>query len=334
MKHMVLHPPAGLDALRLQHCAIPEPGPGQVRVRWHASSLNFHDFCVVTGVLPVASPRVPLSDGAGVVDAVGPGVDDWKVGDRVLSLFFPKWHEGPPRVSHVRQMTGDTIDGCAAQYSVVDAAALTPMPSGWSFAEAATLPCAALTSWRALMSVCRVKPGDRVLVEGTGGMALAALQIAKMAGAEVYATSSSDVKLERLRAIGADHVINYREDPEWGATVARLSGGGVEHVLDSGGRATLAQSIRAAAVGGNVVVIGVLGGVDVQLDLLALIGAQVRLQAIAVGHRREQIEMVRAFERSGVRPVLDRSFALEALAHAFRYQASGRHVGKIIVEIE
>jgi NADPH:quinone reductase-like Zn-dependent oxidoreductase len=333
MRRMVLGRPAGLEALSLQTCEPPEPGPGQVRVRWHASSLNFHDYCVATGLLPTAEYRVPMSDGAGIVDAVGADVDGWTVGDRVLSLFFPRWHDGPPSLAKVRLMTGDTTDGCATEYSVVDSTSLTAMPAGWSFAEAATLPCAALTSWRALVSVCQIKPGDRVLVEGTGGMALAGLQIAKMAGAEVFATSSSDAKLERLRSLGADHVINYREDPEWGTTVARLSGGGVEHVLDSGGQATLAQSIRAAGVGGNVVIIGVLGGLDVRLDLLPLIGAQIRLQAIAVGKRREQIEMVRAFERSGLRPVLDRSFPLDALADAFRYQASGQHVGKIVVEI-
>jgi len=333
VKVVALRHPAGLDALKLEERPAPSPGAGQVRVRWRASSLNFHDFSVAVGLLPATDGRIPMSDGAGEVLEVGEGVTAWQPGDRVLSLFFPDWQDGAPDAQRVQRMTGDSTDGCACEESLVAETALTRMPSGWSWAEAATLPCAGLTAWRALVEVCAIRPGDRVLVQGTGGMSLAALHIAKLAGATVYATSSSDAKLERLRQLGADVLVNYRSDERWGDTVHRLSGGGVDHVIDSGGQSSLTQSVRAARVGGNVVVVGVLGGLDARLNLHLLIGRQPRIQAIAVGSRRMQDDMVRALEADARRPVIDRAFPLAQLADAFRYQASGQHFGKIVVDI-
>lgn len=332
MRVVALRHPAGLDSLKLEDRPIARPGPGEVRVRWRASTLNFHDYSVALGFLPAVDGRIPMSDGAGEILEIGAGVTEWRPGDRVLSVFFPDWQDGAPDASKVARMTGDSAEGCACEESVVPATALTAMPAGWSWAEAATLPCAGLTAWRALVEVCAIRPGDRVLVQGTGGMSLAALHIAKLAGAIVYATSSSDAKLERLSQLGADFVLNYRNDERWADSVHRISGGGVDHVIDSGGD-SLSQSVKAARVGGNVVVVGVLGGLEARLNLHLLIGRQPRIQAIAVGSRRMQQDMVRALERGSARPVLDRNFPLEQLADAFRYQASGRHFGKIVLEI-
>jgi NADPH:quinone reductase-like Zn-dependent oxidoreductase len=215
------------------------------------------------------------------------------------------------------------------------ATAFTHAPRGWSHAEAATLTTAGLTAWRALFVDGTLKPGNVVLVQGTGGVSIFALQMAKLAGARVIATSSSDAKLERLRELGADEVINYRQDPEWGMTARRLTDGrGVDHVLDVGGPDTLAQSMLAARVGGHVALIGVLSGVEGQLPLGLALGRQVRLQALIVGSRRHQQDMVRALEASTLRPVIDRHFALEDIVAAFRHQESGVHFGKIVLDIQ
>jgi NADPH:quinone reductase-like Zn-dependent oxidoreductase len=333
LKVATLKRPATLASLRVVERDEPAVAPGRVKVRWHASSLNYHDYAVVTGGLPSTDGRIPLSDGAGEVVAVGEGVAQWQVGDRVISVFFPQWHDGAATLANTLTMTGDSTDGCAAQYSVLAPDALTAMPAHLSYAEAATLPCAALTAWRALVVECGIKPGDRVLVQGTGGMSLFALQFALMAGAEVYATSSSAQKLERLRALGAHHLVHYRDDEAWGETVRRLSAGGVDHVVDVGGHSTLAQSLKAVRVGGNIVMVGVLGGLEAPLHIGRLIAKQPRLQPIAVGSRAMQLEMCRSIALSGLKPVLDRSFALSQLADAFRYQESGRHFGKIVIDL-
>ncbi|WP_028080691.1 zinc-dependent alcohol dehydrogenase family protein [Solimonas soli] len=333
MKLATLKLPAALSALQIGERPEPDVTPGRVKVRWHASSLNYHDYAVVTGALPSVDGRIPLSDGAGEVVAVGAGVREWKVGDRVISVFFPKWQDGAATLDNTLTMTGDSIDGCAVQYSVVEPQALTPMPAHLSPAEAATLPCAALTAWRALVVECGIKPGDRVLVQGSGGMSIFALQFARLAGAEVYATSSLPDKLERLRTLGAHHLVNYREDKLWGETVRRLSGGGVDHVVDVGGHSTLAQSLKAVRVGGNIVMVGVLGGLEAPLHIGRLIARQPRLRPIAVGSRAMQLDMCRGIELSGLRPVLDRTFALSRLVDAFLHQESGRHFGKIIIDL-
>lgn len=333
MRTASLKLPASLDSLCITDRDEPAVRAGLVKVRWHASTLNFHDYIVVTGALPSADGRIPMSDGAGEVVEVGEGVTQWQRGDRVISTFFPDWRDGAPTLDKTLRMTGDSTDGCATQFSLVAPDALTAMPAHLSYAEAATLPCAALTAWRALVVEGGIKPGDRVLVQGSGGMSIFALQFARIAGAEIFATSSSPEKLERLRALGAHHLIDYRRDPHWGETVRRLSDGGVDHVVDVGGHSTLEQSLKALRVGGTLVMVGVLGGLQAPLQLGRLIAKQPRLLPIAVGSHRMQVEMCRSIEIAGLRPVLDRSFALSQLAEAFRYQASGRHFGKIVVDI-
>lgn len=331
MKAWGLTKPSTIEAMVLEDRQIPGPRPYEVLVRWHAASLNFHDYLVCIGRIDSEAGRIPLSDGAGEVVAVGAGGTRWKAGDRVISLFFPYWLEGAASARNNRVMTGDSIDGCAAEYSAVNEEWLSAIPEGYSYEEAATLPCAALTAWRALVVECGIKPGDKLLVEGTGGMSLFCLQIGKMAGAEVFATSSSDDKLERLKALGADHLFNYRTDERWGRAVFGAAEGGVDHVVDAGGAASLKESISAVRVAGNVVLVGVLGGAEAPLNLRNAFAKQLRLQAIAVGSRQMQDDMVRALECSAARPVIDGVLPFGELKAAFKRLEAGAHFGKIIL---
>ncbi len=334
MKAVTLGAPGGLDRLKLVDMREPGgPAAGEIRVRLHASSLNFHDYAVVRGLRPSADGRIPMSDGAGVVEAVGAGVTEFAVGDRVVSGFFPLWHDGPAVIADFSQTPGDGLDGYARELVVTPATWFTGAPKGFSHAEAATLTTAGLTAWRALVVEGRLKAGDTVLVLGTGGVSIFALQLAKLMGATVIATSSSDQKLERVRALGADHTINYKADPEWGDTVRHLTGGrGVDHVVETGGPGTLPQSIVAVRTGGRIALIGTLTRQKGDLPLSLMMIKQARLQGLIVGNRRQQQDMVRGIEASGLRPVIDRTFALEALADAFRYEESGQHLGKICIE--
>ena len=325
--------PANLDSLSLGERPDPLAGPGEVLVRWRAASLNYHDYVVAMGLLPVAEGRIPLSDGAGEIIALGEGVEQWRIGDRVMSSFFPHWQRGPADAVSNREILGETRDGCATELSALPASEITAMPENLDFAEAACLPCAGLTAWRALMVENPVKPGDTVLVQGSGGMSVFALQFAKAAGAKVIATSSSTEKMQRLMALGADATVNYREDANWGRTVYELAGSGAQHVIDVGGNATLEHSLQAAAVGAKVSLIGILGGFTAELNLPLAFRKQLHLQGMAVGSVAMQGDMVRAIEVNGIKPVIDRHFALSDLAEAFRYQASGAHFGKIVIDI-
>lgn len=322
----------GLETLKLVEQAMPTPATGQVLVQWHATSLNFHDYLVANGSIPVRDGQVLMSDGAGEVIEVGSGVDALAVGDRVMSLFFPNWLSGAANARNTMAISGETAPGFSLEYSVVNAESLTEIPSGYSYAEAATLPCAALTAWRALVVEGKVKTGDRVLVEGSGGMSIFALQIAKAAGAYVYATTSNDDKAQRLKELGADYVTNYKEDPKWGKTIFKHSGGGVEHVLDVGGSTTLEQSVEAVGFMGKISLIGILGGRKGEFILPKMFFKHASMNGIAVGNREAQIEMVRGINHSAYKPVIDRRFQLDNLADAFRYQESGTHFGKIVVE--
>lgn len=333
MKAAAIRLPASLESLAIEERPEPIIEPGKVKVRWHALSLNFHDYAIVAGLLPTLDGRIPISDGAGEIVEVGSGVKDWKRGDKVMSLFFPDWHDGAPTYETTRRLGGDSAGGCAVEVSVVEPGALTPMPQSYSYREAATLPCAALTAWRALVEIGQVKAGDTVLVEGTGGVSIFALQFAKAFGATVYATSSSPAKLERLHQLGADHVIDYRADTNWGETVSALSNGGVDHVIDVGGAATLAQSIAAVRVDGSVVLIGILGGLQAEINLAQWMLKQQRIRPVAVGSRAMQINMVRYLEKSNIKPAIDTRFPLSHLADAFRYQLSGKHFGKIVIDV-
>ena len=334
MKAIRLRQPAGLDNLKLEEMATPgDPGPGEIRVRLRASSLNYHDYLVAVGGIPTPDGRIPMSDGAGEVLALGAGVSEFAVGQKVVSTFFPNWLDGRPVPGGFSAVPGDGTDGYAVEEVVAPTTSFTAVPTGYSDAEAATLTCAGVTAWRALVTKGRIKPGDSVLVQGTGGVSIFALQFAKAAGATVVATSSSGEKLERLKAMGADHLINYRERPGWGAEVVKLTGGGVDHVVEIGGSGTLPESIAAARLGGNISLIGVLAGFGGPVPTAQIMMKQIRLEGITVGTRREQQDMVKAIEASGIRPVIDSHFPLAELAAAFRHQESGRHFGKICVDI-
>lgn len=310
------------------------PAAGEITVRLRASSLNYHDLGVVSGAMPPTEQRIPMSDGAGEVIAVGAGVEEFAIGDHVVSTFFPDWLDGEPLAAGFGRVPGDGIDGYAREQVTLPVTAFTHAPHGYSHAEAATLTTAGLTAWRALFENGRLKSGETVLVQGTGGVSIFALQLAKLAGARVIATSSSDEKLDKLKALGADAVINYRDDPEWGETVSRLTNGrGVDHVIEVGGPATLEQSIVASRVGGHIALIGVLSGITSQLPMVQALSRHVRLQALVVGSRRQQQDFVRAIEATQLRPVIDRHFALDDIVSAFQYQASGEHFGKIVLDI-
>ncbi|MFC3607927.1 zinc-dependent alcohol dehydrogenase family protein [Stutzerimonas tarimensis] len=329
-KAIVVQPGGGYEKVILGERVAAEPRADEISVRLRASSLNYHDFAVVSGMWGPGEPRIPMADGAGVVVAVGEGVSEFQVGDSVVSTFFPDWLDGEPVAEGFGGTPGDGIDGYARESVTGPVSSFTRAPRGWSHAEAATLPTAGLTAWRALMVDGGLKPGDTVLVQGSGGVSVFALQFAKMAGATVIATSSSDDKLARLKALGADQLINYRETPAWGERVRQLTDGrGVDHVIEVGGPATLEQSMIAARVGGHVSLIGILTGVTGEFPLVAALLKQLRLQGVLVGSRQQQIEMIRAIEATGMRPVIDREFPLEQIVDAFRYQETNQHFGKI-----
>lgn len=331
MKGIRLKAPGGLDQLTGVELPDPgQPGAGEIRVRLHASSLNYHDYRVLSVPGSVADGRIPMSDGAGVVEAVGQGVGGFKAGDHVVSCFFPGWISGEPYLPDFATVPGDGVDGYAREAVVVPEHFFTLAPRGWSHEEAATITTAGLTAWRALIVNGPLKAGDSVLVLGSGGVSVAALQLAKAMGATVIATSSSDEKCRRLEALGAAHTINYRTHADWGAKVRDWTGGlGVDHVIEVGGPGTLAQSIDAVRVGGHVSLIGVLTGFAGNVPTAVLMRKQARLHGLIVGNRLQQQDYVRALEATGIRPVIDSSFPLEKIADAFRHEESGRHFGKI-----
>lgn len=334
MKAMTVGSPATLDTLAFADRPDPgQPGPGEVRVALHGSSLNYHDLGVVTGTMNAAAGRVPLADGSGVVEAVGTGVTEFAVGDSVVSCFFPDWQDGTATIGNFARTPGDGIDGYATDFAVAPATAFTHVPRGYDAVEAASITTAGLTAWRALVGEGGLKAGDIVLLLGTGGVSIWGLQIAKAMGATVVVTSSSGEKLERARSLGADHVVNYREVEDWGRAVHDWTGGrGVDHVLELGGPGTLANSIAAVRVGGHIALIGTVTGIAGDVPTAALMGKQARLQGMIVGSRRQQQDFVRALDVTGIRPVIDRRFPLADLAEAFRFQQSAGHFGKIGVE--
>ncbi len=331
MKAIRLEDPGGLDRLSVVEMeAAADPGPGEIRVRIRASSLNYHDYGIVSGAMSTEDGRIPMSDGAGTVEAVGEGVGDFAEGDSVVSTFFPDWLDGPPPIADFTTTPGDGVDGYAREAVTRPARFFTRAPSGWSHEEAATITTAGLTAWRALVVDGGLKAGDDVLVLGTGGVSIYAVQIARAMGARVFATSSSDDKLARLKEMGAAGLVNYREDRSWGESVAGLTGGrGVDHVVEVGGPATLAQSIAACRIGGHMALIGVLTGRGGEVPTAAMMAKHQCLQGLIVGSRRMQQDFVRALEVTGIRPVIDRTFALEEIADAFAHEELGRHFGKI-----
>lgn len=333
MKVAALKAPGGLDKILIEEREKPSPKAGEVLVRVRASSLNFHDFAVVAGMIRCPDGRIPMSDGAGVVEAVGEGVTRFKVGDEVLSLFFPNWDAGKPTLPRLIGVPGDNADGFAAEYVAMPATAFTRIPKGWSLKQAATLPCAALTAWRALFVEAKIKPGSIVLTQGTGGVSISALQLAKAAGATVISTSSSAEKLAKLKALGADHLINYKETAEWGAAALAATGGrGVDAVVEIGGSGTMPQSIVSCAIGGHISLIGVLAGIAGDVPTALAMSKNVCIQGLTVGSRQDQEDMIAAIDANPFEPVIDSTFPLEGIAAAFAHQMSQKHFGKICLE--
>jgi NADPH:quinone reductase and related Zn-dependent oxidoreductases len=325
-----------LDQLKMAERPQPAPGPGEAVVRVRACSLNFRDWLLVQGVYNPKQklPVIPVSDAAGDIVAVGEGVTAFKAGDRVLGHFMPTWLSGEPSVEKFSAGIGSPNDGWLCEYRSFPANALAKIPEHLSYEEAATLPCAALTAWSAIVTLGQVKPGDRVLVQGTGGVALFALQFAKLAGAEVIVTSSSDAKLQKAKALGADHGINYRDNPEWGRVARAISGGqGLDHIIELGGADTLMQSIRAIRPGGMISMIGVLSGPRPEIHLPLVVMQQLRLQGITVGSKEGLDAMLRAIDVSKMHPVLDRSFDFSetGVRAAYAHMGKGQAFGKIVI---
>lgn len=323
----------GLDALRLTERPDPKPGRGEVLLRIKACSLNYRDLLVTKGIYnpKLNLPRIPCSDAVGEVVECGPEVRRVQAGQRVCGLFMPKWLEGELSDSKARSALGGSVDGLLAEYAVLPEEAVVVVPEHLSDEEAATLPCAAVTAWNGLVVSGRVQPGDTVLIQGTGGVSLFALQFARLAGARVLATSSSEEKLARVRNLGAAEGINYRTTPEWGEQVRQLTKGrGVDQVIEVGGAGTLAQSLRAVRTGGHLALIGVLSGYG-QFNPLPILMKGVRVTGIYVGSREMFEAMNRAIGLHGLRPVVDRVFPFEQAVEAFRYLESAAHFGKIVI---
>jgi NADPH:quinone reductase-like Zn-dependent oxidoreductase len=335
MKAIRLKGFGGLE--RLTVVEMDEPGApqqGEILVRVHASSLNYHDYLVALGKIPTADGLIPLADGAGIVERIGEGVSEFAVGDHVVSCFFPEWQNGEAESSKIAKTPGDSLDGYAREKVVRPANWFTRAPKNYSYTEAATLPTAGLAAWRALVSDGPLKAGETVLTLGTGGVSIFALQFAKMMGASTIVTSSSDEKLARARALGADHTINYKQYPNWADQVLDLTDGrGVDHVIEVGGPDTLPQSISACRIGGHIEFIGVLTGFSGPIPTVALLTRQVRLQGMQVGNRQQQIQMIRALDVNDMKPVINKTFPLQDLIEALRYEASGAHFGKICIKV-
>jgi NADPH:quinone reductase-like Zn-dependent oxidoreductase len=326
-----------IENLTLTTADRPTAGPGRAVVRMRAASLNYRDLMIVRNHYgsPARPGLVPLSDGAGEVVEVGPGVKRVKVGDRVAGIFHQAWLDGEMRDEVTRTALGGDLDGVLSEYQAFDADGLVHLPDGYSFEEGATLPCAAVTAWNALMAGPRpVRPGDAVLTQGTGGVSVFAIQFAKAAGARVISTSSSDEKLAAARKLGAAETINYRSTPDWEQEVQRLTDGrGVHHVVEVGGAGTLPRSLKSVRRSGVVNVIGLLSGGGGEINPLVLLPREAMLRGIYVGSRQMFLDMNGAIVANGIRPVVDRVFDFDQAQAAYRHLASGSHFGKVVVRI-
>ena len=326
---------AGIDTLEMRQGDMPRPGRGQILVRMHAASLNYRDLNVAKGSPargPLPTNLIPLSDGAGQVVETGPDVSRVKTGDRVAGLFMQDWLGGDIEPYHVDSSRGGSIDGVLAEYVVFDQHGVVRLPDHLSYEEGATLPCAGVTAWNALYAGKSLRAGETVLVLGTGGVSMFALQFAHAAGARVIATSSSDTKLAQARARGASDGVNYKQHPEWQTEVLRLTGGrGVDHVVEVGGAGTLPRSVEATRMGGQVHLIGVLTGGEI--NPTPVLRRNVILRGIYVGSRQMFEAMNQAISLHAIRPVIDRVFPFLEAREAYRYLTSQVHVGKVVIQI-
>ena len=323
-----------LESIKVVDRPVPKPGPHQVLIRMQAWSLNYRDLLTVKGFYNprLKMPQIPLSDGAGEVMEVGPEVRSVKAGDRVCNTFFEHWVSGGATDEGVQTALGAGRDGVLAEYVVVHEDGVIPIPKHLTYPEAATLPCAALTAWNALVVEGKIKAGDTILTLGTGGVSIFALQFARLHGARVVITSSSDEKLAKARQLGAEHTINYKEIPEWGKHVRKIMHGrGIDLVVEVGGSGTFNQSVAALRRGGMLSLIGVLAGGG-EPNILAVLMNSIRVQGIFVGSKEMFAGMNAAIEMHSLRPVVDRTFGFENLKEAFQYMEAGRHFGKICIQ--
>lgn len=327
----------GLDTLTLVERPVPRPGPGQVLVRMHAASLNYRDLLVATGRYgrgDLHYPLVPLSDGAGEVVDVGPGVTRLQPKDRVASSFFQKWVDGPFDGAKAGSALGGAIDGVLSEYVVLEEGGAVKFPPFLSYEEASTLPCAGVTAWVSLMELGGLKAGDAVLAMGTGGVSIFALQFSKAVGASVISTSSSGAKLARAKELGADHGVNYRSTPDWAAAARELTGGrGVDELIEVGGAETLPLSLRALREGGHLTLVGLLTGKMADREEAQKQRRDVRVGSVYVGSARHFERMNEAIARWDLHPIVDRTFPFEAAARAYRHLESGAHFGKIAITL-
>ncbi len=337
MKVVEIRDAFGFEHLKVCDRPAPQPGPGQVLINVKAASLNYRDLLMIQGFYNPKQklPLIPCSDGAGEIAAIGDGVTRVKVGDRVAACFAQGWIAGPPSREKLLNTTlGGPLDGMLAEQVVLHEDGVVKIPEHLTNEEAATLPCAALTAWSALVRHAQTKPGDTILVLGTGGVSIFALQFARIMGATAIVTSSSDEKLARAKQLGAAHGINYSTNANWSKQVRELTGGeGVDHVIEVGGTGTLTQSMRSVKMGGTISLIGVLSGPEAPLNLTPILMQDIRLQGVIVGHRDSFDDMNRAISAHQLKPVVDRVFSMTDIHAAVEYMAAGRHFGKVCVRI-
>lgn len=335
---------AQLDAFGLEHLSIVERAleplrHHEIRIRVRAASLNHRDLLVALGQVPsrvsdIRLPLVPLSDCAGEVIEVGRSVDRFQVGDRVSAAQMPDWAAGPFKPENVHSALGGAVDGVLAKYFRGNQRGFVKIPDALSFEEAATLPTAALTAWNALFEVGDLKPGETVLVQGSGGVSIFALQFALAAGARVFAITGSEAKIGGLERLGAEHVIRYENEPEWSRAVLEVTCGvGVDHVVETGGAGTIDESIKAAAIGGSISLVGLLTGAGGRLDMLPILAKTLRIQGVVVGSVEMFERMIGMIEHLGIRPVIDEAFEMQDIAGALEYLRSGRHFGKVVIRV-
>lgn len=337
MRALNVAAPWGPDALKVVEAPDPTPGPGQVLVRMRAVSLNYRDLLMINGMYGRGAATsgdviTPFSDGCGIVEAVGEGVTRVRPGDRVATLFFQNWISGPPTLEKLVSALGFPIPGAGAELQVFSQDGVSKVPEFLTDQQVATLPCAALTAWRGLFADARLEPGDTVVLQGTGGVSIFGLQFAHAAGLRTLITSSSDDKLARAKALGADHLVNYRATPDWSKAVREATGGrGADFIMEVGGGGTIQESMKAVRIGGHIAIIGVVAGAGEPFNPAALIGNSAKLQGLSVGSRDMFEAMCRAIELHGIQPVVDKVFPWTEAKAAFAAMAGGEHFGKIVL---